>query len=358
MRGVCVLVPSVGVTLITERKPDLYVSALSLAEPFVLLVDALQSVEAASGPLMWLSIGLFVFAGVLEFIGQRGLFETIDVRQSAVWVGAIAWGVFGAFWLSMFPYFYFDVQSPLQGVLSLAGAPLCLYTGYLLAAKRDSLLLLTRAVGLMGLIYVPFIAIEPARTWLIETVAVQTQFGMGLLGYSPAIEEGANGYMSRFVMEPYTGHNYSTYIVLACTGIGSISIFGGLIAALRAPWKRKVLAIVAATGVIWVLNLGRNVFVGLAAPLGWFDYGVFHSITGALAGEGMRTSFFVSHHLISQTLSVVALLGITFLVVKLVPETVTALEELLFVLTGKEHDLAAALGLENTEAEPATPADD
>lgn len=320
--------------------------------------DVLEPLRTVSDPLLWLSIGLFIGAGLLELSHRRGLFDGIDTRRFAVGAGTVGWGVFGLFWLSMFPYFYFDVQSPLQGVLSLAALPACLYTGYLLATRRRSLLLLTRAVGVMGVLYAPFIVFEPARTWLIETVAVHTQYGMGLFGYSPAIEEGANGYISRFAMEPYTGHNYSTYIVLACTGIGSMSIFGGLIASVRAPLGRKLGAFVLVVGLIWVLNIARNVFIALAAPLDWFDYGVFHSITALLASEGMRTSFFISHHLISQTLAVVALLGITFIVVKLVPETVAVLEEVLYVLTGDDYDLAATLGIDEEQPEPATPADD
>lgn len=282
---------------------------------------------------VWIAIGAFLLASALDVSGNR---------RYARYVGSAAWVLFGLFWLAMFPYFYYDVQSPIEAVLSLAGLPLCGYTGYLLYNGRDSLLTLTRAVGMMGVIYLPFTTIAPLRTWLIETVAIQSHMGMELVGYSPGLEEGSNGLQSRFAFE-----GYSTYIVLACTGIGAISIFGGLIAAVRAPLVRKVQAFVLAVGIIWVLNLARNVFVGLAAPLGWFDYGVFHTITAVLAGEGMRTSFFVSHHLISQTLSVVALVGITLLVVRVLPELFDVLDELLFILTGDEYDLRSEFGGES-----------
>ena len=312
-----------------------YLRAVTGVSSTPLAIDAVVSFDPTAH-FVWVAIGAFLLTAGLDLAGNR---------TQARYAGSVAWVLFGVFWLTMAPYFYYDAQSPLQTILSLAGLPLCVYTGYLLYGGRDSLLTLTRAVGLMGIIYLPFTTIEPLRRWLIETVAIQSHMGMELLGYSPGIEqaqEGAsNNYQSRFAFE-----GYSTYIVLACTGIGSISIFGGLIAAIRAPLRRKVAAFAVAVGVIWILNLARNVFVGLASPLGWFDYGVFNTITATLAGEGMRTSFFVSHHLISQTLSIVALVGITLLVVRIVPELFDVLDDLLYILTGDEYDLRSDLGME------------
>jgi len=290
---------------------------------------------------------LFVWTAIAAFLATAAL-ELTDRTRAARTAGAAAWVVFGAFWLLMVPYFYLDAKSILEAALSLVGVPLSLYAAYLLYAGRDSLLVLSRAVAMMGLLYLPAMTIPIVKTVLIETVARQAHFGMELLGYSPGIETGANGYQSRFAFE-----GYSTYIVLSCTGIGSISIFGGAIMAVRAPLARKAKAFAIAVSVIWVANLARNVFVGLAAPLGWFDYPIFHSITRTLAGEGMVTSFYVSHHLISQTLSVVALVGITLLVVRVLPELFAVLDEILFVLTGSEYDLQAELGPASASGEPA-----
>lgn len=298
-----------------------------------------NTIHAASDPLAWIAIGGFVLAIAFDWGGYR---------QRARYLASFAWAVFGLFWFAMFPYFYFDFQSPLESILSLAAVPLCLYAGWLIASGKHDLVLLSRAVGVMGLIYLPAMMYEPITQALIETVTVQTVWGMELLGYSPAIETGANGYESRFDMEPYTGDTYSTYIVLACTGIGSMAIFGGLIAATNASLQRKLLGIAAAVGIIWILNLARNVFVGLAAPLGWFDYPLLESITAILAGEGMRTSFFVAHHLIAQTLAVVALIGIALIIIKIVPEILAILDEALFIATGTEFDLMETIGPDRT----------
>ncbi len=280
--------------------------------------------------LIWTSIALFLASVALE---------ATDRRPQAVQVAGVGWGIFGLFWLAMFPFFYFEFHSPLEGFLSLAGGPLSFYTGYLLVSGRDSLLVLSRAVGLMGVLYLPATTIEPLKTLLIETVAVQTHWGMQLFGYNPGIVEAPNGYQSMFGFD-----GYSTYIVLSCTGIGSISIFGGLVAATNAPLRRKTRAFLVATGVIWVLNIARNVFVGLAASLGWFEAPLFQTLTAVLGSDELLASYFVSHHLISQSLSLVALLGITLLVVRIVPGAVHPLEEVLYVLTGSEYDLEDAFG--------------
>ena len=292
---------------------------------------------SATDALAWLSIGTFLIALVIAWQG---------VAEIPKYVGALAWALFGVFWLTMVPYYYYDAQSPLQTVLALAALPLCLYTGYLLAAGRTSLFLLTKAVALMGIIYLPAETIPFVRQWLIETVTVHTHFGMELLGHSPGISEGENGYQSRFDFDPEkTVTGRTTYIVMACTGIGSISIFGGLIAAVKAPLRRKLTAFVLAVGVIWILNIGRNVFVGLASPWGWFQHEpLVYVVTTYMGASASRTSYLVAHNYISQTLSIFALIAITYLVVKILPEILEPLEEVLFIFTGNEYDLMDALG--------------
>jgi archaeosortase A (PGF-CTERM-specific) len=319
----------------------------------VVPLGLVQTADRVSEPLVWAAIGVFLLAVAAEWVSRRRSIEIHD-RHPAILLGGLAWGLFGLFWLTMVPYFYFENHSPIEAVMSLAALPACLYTGYLLLNGRTSLLILTRAVTFMGLFYLPVMLIDPVRIWLIEVVAGQTLWGMELLGYSPEVVQGDPQYHGRavnyFDFEPITGHGYSTYIVLSCTGIGSITIFGGLVTAVTAPLRRKVAAFVAAAGIIWILNIARNVFVGLASPLGWFDYGIFHSITALMVGESVRTSFFVSHTLISQSLSIVALLGITMLVLRILPEITTVLDEVLFVLTGTEYDLAETLDIESVQA--------
>ncbi|WP_254763313.1 archaeosortase A [Natrinema marinum] len=292
-----------------------------------------------SDSIIWIAIAAFVVAMALEWHGA------VDLAR---YVAAGAWVVFGVFWLTMVPHYYLEVKSPIETLLTLAALPLCAYTGYLLVQGRESLLLLSKAVAFMGLIYLPVETIPFVKSWLIETTAAQTHFGMELLGHSPGIEEGANGYQSQFAFDPEeTVTGRTTYIVTSCTGIGSMAIFGGLIAAVKAPLKRKAVAFALAIGVIWFLNLARNVFIGLASPWGWFQQDIFvYIVTEFMGAPANRTSYLVSHNFIAQSLSIVALLGITYLVLRILPEVVEPLEDVLYVLTGSEYDLADALGQE------------
>jgi archaeosortase A len=302
----------------------------------------------ATDALAWLAIAAFVVALLVRWYGA-----VVPAQR----LGGAAWVAFGTYWLSMVPYYYTDVQSPLQTVLALAALPLCGYAGYLLFSGRDSLFVLTKAVAIMGLIYLPAETIPFVRQWLIETTALHAHYGMELLGHSPGINEGVNGYESRFDFDPdETATGRTTYIIMACTGLGSMAIFGGLIAAPRASLARKAAAFVLAIGVIWFLNLVRNVFIGLATPWGWFQQEWLVSfMTTYMGAEADRVSYLVAHNYISQLLAVVALVGITLLVVKLLPEVLEPLEEVLFVLTGTEYDLASALGADDGTDRDRTP---
>lgn len=290
----------------------------------------------ASFVLAWVAIVLFLVGVVFEWRSQLSI---------ARGIAAVAWIVFGLFWVTMAPYYYGEVRSPIQTILALSALPLSVYVSYLLLNGRASLLLLTRAVAFMGLIYLPAETIPFVRQWLIEVTARQTHWGLELFGHSPGIVEGSNGYLSRFDFDPEeTVTGRTTYIVMACTGLGSMAIFGGMIAATSAPFKRKVIALIAAVGIIWLLNFARNVFIALASPWGWFQYDPLITVFTTYLGEpASRTSYLVAHTYISQPLSIVALIGIAYLIFQILPEVADVLEEVLYVLTGSEFDLEAAL---------------
>jgi len=304
--------------------------------------DALAPFTAVSDALAWVVVGAFVLASALT-LAER--------RTAARYTASGTWGLFGVFWLTVFPTFWFEMRSLIEGTLSLVAVPACLYTGYLLYDGRESLLTLSHAVGVMGLIYLPAETIPLFRRFLVETVASQSYAVITALGYSPELvpvdkNVPVQGYLSMFVFTDATGHTYSTHIVTACTGIGSMAIFAGLIAAVRAPLRRKVKALGAAVAVIWVLNIARNVFIAVAFGNQWFQQDPLVYVATEFAGyqDPNLTSFFIADRVISQSLSVVALVGITWLVVRELPELLDVIEEALFVVTGTEYDLADALG--------------
>ncbi|WP_267642848.1 archaeosortase A [Haloarchaeobius amylolyticus] len=294
---------------------------------------ALPTVFGMSTPdlLAWVVIAAFLVGAVAD---------RFDRRVATYWLAG-TWVLFGVFWLAVFPHFAFEVRSFVEGGLALFAVPASIYTGYLLLQGRERLVTLSKAVGVMGLIYHPTQAIPFVRRALIEEVARETLWGIQLLGYNPEFTTGPEyGYLNMFVFS-----EFSTYIVYACTGIGSMAIFAGLIVAVEAPLRRKLQSFALAIGVIWVLNFVRNVFVAIAAGKGWFTQGPILWLATTAGVPENHTSFWFAHSVLSQTLSVFALVGITWAVVHVLPELLGVLEEVLFVATGEEYDLADALDL-------------
>jgi Predicted membrane protein len=207
----------------------------------------------------------------------------------------------------------------------------------------------------MGLIYLPFetipaltiggIALPAPRQFLIEFVTQLTGDIISIFGYSPALVESAEGYMATYQWTLDDGHRYNVSIVLACTGLGSIAIFGGLIGAVRAPLSRKLRGMAVAVSIIFTLNVLRTAFISIVSGnqlMHWFPEAVLF-----MFGETnpYRVSFLLSDRVISQLLAVVALIGVTYLVARQLPELLTVLEDILYILTGEEHDLQQALDL-------------
>ncbi|WP_096390889.1 archaeosortase A [Halopenitus persicus] len=294
----------------------------------------------------WLVAILFAIGALLD---RRGL----PAGRS---LAAGAWVLFGLFWLTMVPYFAFEHQSYVESVLSLVAVPACTYAGYLLHRGRESLFVLTRAVAAMLLIYLPFETIpamtvggvtlpEPKRV-LIEIVAAQTATLIDLLGYAPTMIESSEGYWAtfRWVYGPEE-HVILVSVVLACTGIGSMAIFGGLIAAVDAPVSRKLRGLAVSIPLIYVLNIARTTFITIVTGNQYMHWQPELVLAMFGASDPYRVSFFVSDRILSQLLAVVALIGITYLVARQLPELVVVLEDVLYVLTGEEHDLLEALEL-------------
>jgi archaeosortase A (PGF-CTERM-specific) len=307
------------------------------------VLDALASLQVLADPLAWLVVGTFLAAALLDALDHRA------ARPLAV----VGWGLFAAFWLTLFHHFAFAEKSIVEGVGVAVAVPASLYAGYLLATGRESLMVLSRAVGVMGLVFFPVQTIDPARQFLIESVTQQTEFAMGLLGQTaPAdftIVSGATvdpprpDYQNTF--EFYQGDHRITYtILIACTGLGSMAIFAGPILAVRAPWGRKLRALAVSLPVIYLLNIVRNVFIALS--FGQSRMQILPGVVMDLFGteDPYMVSYYVADRLLAQFGSVVALVAITWFVVRELPEVTVVLDDALFMLTGNEYDLAETFG--------------
>ncbi|RLM59394.1 archaeosortase A [Halobellus sp. Atlit-31R] len=297
-----------------------------------------------SDALAWVVIATFAVGALSE-----------DRNESlARYATAGAWVGFAVFWLQLVPHFAFVHKSYVEGILAVAAVPASLYAGYLLWNGRDSLYVLSRAVAAMGLIYLPFetipafsllgVGVPAPRGVLMETVAAQTGFLVQSLGYQPEMIVGEQGYQNTFLF--FDGaHRLTVAVVLACTGLGSIAIFAGLIAAVKAPLRRKLRAMAIAVPIIYALNLLRTTFITIAFGKQYMQWFVDEILFLFGSSDPYMVSFFISDRIISQVLAVVVLVGITYLVVRELPELLTVIEDVLFMLTGDEYDLESELGL-------------
>ncbi|MFB6205961.1 MAG: archaeosortase A [Haloglomus sp.] len=336
--------------------------------PVEAVLSALAALGGLSDPLAWLVVVAFVGGSLLE----------LRAREHARYVLAGAWLLFGLFWLTLVHHFAVEQKSLIEGVGSLAAVPLSVYVGALLYRGRDSLFVLSRAVAGMGAVFMPFEALAVLRRPLIETVTRQTEVLMTVLGYDPAVltwSEATQRIAARYDWSTartrafrdaqayadyrntffflYGGDYPITYTIrLACTGLGSMAIFAGLIAAVRAPFRRKARALAVSVPVIYALNLVRNVFIGLA--FGQQRMQLFVPRVMDLFGttDSRMVSYYLADRVIAQSLSVVALVAITWLVVRELPEVLAVVEDVLYVLTGNEYDLGAALDVGAEEPAP------
>lgn len=282
-------------------------------------------------PVAGIAIVLFALAGVVAWADNRPLERRLST---------LAWAALAVVWAVMLPYFAFEARSPLQGVGLAIAIPLSLWTGYIRWSGRDGLVVIGNAIAIIGAIYLPIASFEPTRRWLIETVAVHTHWLMGQFGHHPGIApDHAVGYASKF---DFDGH--TTYIVMACTGLGSIAVFTGAMLAVEGDWRRKLTGVALIATIIYGLNLVRNAFVALATPFGWFDFEPFLSTTAVLGIDPIRNSYFVSHTLLAQPVSLLVVLGLTVLAIRFVPGVLTLLDEVIYVLTGDDIDLQSEVG--------------
>lgn len=322
------------------------------------LGSALATVGGYAEPLGWVVLGLFLAGAILEYHDRE--------YARPVLVGA--WGLFAAFWLALvYPWFVTD-DSFVRGAGAVIAAPLSLLAARTLHEGRDSLFTLSRAVALMGVVYAPFVTIQALREQLVLVVTRHTAWAMGLVGYDPPVvtELSEVGVDREIAGKEYAFENSFVFfqdggtitytIIIACTGLGSMAVVVGLVAAVRAPLRRKLRALALALPIIYVLNIVRNVFIGVSFGEQYMH--IFPDATMWLFGleNELRVSYIWADRILAQSLSVVAMIFVLWLVLREVPEVLGPVEDVLYLLTGTEYDLAGALDM-GTDRPAPDPAD-
>ncbi|GGN06370.1 archaeosortase A [Halarchaeum nitratireducens] len=288
--------------------------------------------------LAWIVVGLFAASALLA--------TRDDYERVARAVAGVSWALFALFWALLVPHFWFEQKSVIETALIAAAVPGSLYVAYLVYATRPSLMILSRAVAVMGLIYLPVLTIDSVERALIAMTARHGAWLQNALGYhpqvltGPTVESSHTGFPHAFLYV-VDGHRYLLEVLLACTGIGSISIVAGIVIALRAPVRRRLLALGIAVPVIYGLNVVRVSFIAIAHGNQWFEGALsrrFVELVFSPTQTGI-TSYYMADRVIAQSLSVVALVALTFVLLRLLPELGTVVRDLLYLVTGNEYDL-------------------
>lgn len=210
----------------------------------------------------------------------------------------IGWVIFGISWLLKLPY-YLSISDYFNSFLMVAA--FALFAAIAIASYRDAENIqtyreVTAFSALASLFYFPFVLNGYLNKAIIETVTIQTAILANLLGIPMQIYDwNTLTLQGRFVE-----------IILACTGIESMSLFAGAVLGVRADAGKKVKALLVSVPVIYVLNLFRNTFI-----IAIYGYSIF--------GDP-DTSFFIAHNIVSKFGATVALIAISLAVFRVLPE--------------------------------------
>ncbi len=215
------------------------------------------------------------------------------------------WATFALYWATQ-PGHFLDLDDLVNSLFTIVGVYFLFYLAYheyLSHTRNDhppSLDFIAGTTFIAGFFYFLIEKISFLSGLLIKMVAEQTAWALQLLGYNVA----AKGIIyNQEVQVPITFNGEtSVYLILACTGIQSMIIFIGAIAALpHADNHRRWKAFLGTVPVIYILNIIRNM-------------GVIYGI------EVLGYSFAFMHHVIGKIGSLIALLILAFFAFTVLPE--------------------------------------
>ncbi len=231
-------------------------------------------------------------------------------RRIGKLLGAIGWGIFSLHWFYQ-PMHFIQIEDYVNVLLVIVVGIVCLILAYnmfkeyrdlkpMSGQSVDVTYMATVATALASLFYFPFAQMDSLNVWIISLVTDNVFWTLQILG-QPA-EMAAWNKISL--------NGYHVEIILACTAIESIALFIGLIASVNAPLKKLVSAFLVSVPIIYTLNIIRDVFVIVAYAYQWFG----------------PNSFDIAHHTIAKAGSGLALFGIAYIVMRILPELVDLIE--------------------------------
>jgi len=262
--------------------------------------------------ILWISLGLLVIASLLP--------KSINSRF--IFCGS-GWVFLSIYW-SMQLGDYIELKDYVNIILVIAATIVSLFIAYISFQAKDSndkggyevFISLSRAASVGGLIYFLFAEVEFLNIWIISTVTGQ---GIWLI-------EKSGFPVVRVAWNQLAVNGLDVEIILACTAIESIALFSGIISsATDATAARKARAFMISVPVVYSLNIIRVSFTASAYGLSWFGT--------------PDESFHISEHIITKAGSLLALILISYGVLKLLPEVADMIDGVLKMMRTEFHRL-------------------
>ncbi|MFA4935645.1 MAG: archaeosortase A [Candidatus Methanoperedens sp.] len=253
---------------------------------------------------LWFALGFLAIASVLP-----------KHYNSRFLLGGLGWIFLSIYWFLQ-PPSYIEIQDYFNAFLVVVAAIISLFIAYITFQARDKkeesyevLISLSRAASVGGLIYFLFADVEFLNIGIISLVTNQTIWVVEKLGYPVA----------QVAWNQLAVGGLPVEIILACTAIESIALFTGLISsATRATLSQKFKAFMISVPVIYSLNLIRTSFTASAYGLAFFGT--------------PEESFHITEHIIAKVGSMLALLVISYMILRMLPEVADMIDGTLKLL--------------------------
>jgi len=243
--------------------------------------------------ILWIALGLLAAA-------------SITPKSFRFFFGRAGWLSLSIYWFLQ-PPSYIAIQDYLNAFLVATAAIVSLFIAYTMSRPRNEkdgemLISLSRAASVGGLIYFLFADVKLLNTGIISLVTDQSTWVVEKFGFPVA----------RVAWNKLAVNGLAVEIILACTAIESIALFLGLISSARADHARKLKAFMISVPVIYALNLIRVSFTASAYGFAWFG--------------SPEESFHISEHIITKAGSMLALLWISYHILKTLPEVANMID--------------------------------
>lgn len=228
-------------------------------------------------------------------------FTKSDEKHLYRGIGYALLGTIGIFFIT--PYMWIEYDSIVQSGFAFLGSILSFYISLIIILDKKSMSMTTKMILITTATLVISYNLDPVRDYLVLRTAQDTVHILNMMGYECEVllNEG-----STFINFTHSG-KLRTEIVMACTGIGTMSIFMGVISTIQDLSKfQKLYLSIFYCGFIYILNMIRNIFIA-ASYGGQHLHFLPNVIEFIFDRKNEWVSYYMADKIISQPFSALAI---------------------------------------------------